>query len=84
MTSVVDLVNHVIFSSIAESQFLHFVRAVLLFYSTEEKSFARIVISVVDLVNHVIFTPIQQCSVLLSVENRSPRGRVGKKFQAFF
>ena len=134
--SVVDLVNHVIFSSIGESRFsplwessspfllheeakilpeswwawstwsitwfwarsvrvdfLHFGRAVLLFYSTKKKNVARIVMSVVDLVNHVIFSSIGESRIsplwkssspfLLHGEekfcqNRDERGRLGQ------
>ena len=40
--------------------FLPFGRAVLLFYSTEKKNLAKIVISMVDLLTHVIFSSIYE------------------------
>ena len=64
--------------------FLHFGRTVLFFHCMKKENLIRIVISVANLLTHVIFTPIQQLSISLSVENRSPRRRIVKIFQAYF
>ena len=83
--SMVDLLTHVIFNSIYDSRFSPLWESSSPFFTPwRRKMSIRIVISMVDLLTHVIFTPIQQLSIFLSVENRSPRRRVVKIFQAYF